>query len=266
MVRPQTLPILPFLAPSVPRSWLQVSSTWRQTQCRNFNCRGSVSLFTITGRERADSPTPTKHAEDRGPGPNARRHDTPQRDPPHIVKDPKPEPPHDPYQINAMLERLVGDGTRSVVDDVEEAFEDKKQADSYRNTPGSVANNMKLPSSWNESTQAQQDRQRNLIQRQINARPPTNPRFQRHTVQPRPTVGRTIELDPNRGIDFGRSLGILASRLKQERVKQDKAKQRFHERKGAKRKRLKSERWRRYFKAGFDATVARVKQMKMQGW
>ena len=86
------------------------------------------------------------------------------------------------------------------------------------------------------------------------------------TIRSSPMVGRTINLNPDKGIDFGRGLTLLQQRVVQSRIPQTLYKQRFHERPGLKRKRLKSERWRRYFKQGFDAMVTRVKQMKAQGW
>ena len=57
-----------------------------------------------------------------------------------------------------------------------------------------------------------------------------------------PTYGRAVELDPSRGRDIVRGLGMLGSLMARNKVKNDVMKQRFHERGGLKRKRLNSER------------------------
>lgn len=86
------------------------------------------------------------------------------------------------------------------------------------------------------------------------------------TVRSRPAVGRTIEVIPEKGVDFGRALKNLEVSCAVNRVRQDVMRQRFHERPGMKRKRLKSERWRKMFKESFRATVMRVKEMRRKGW
>lgn len=86
------------------------------------------------------------------------------------------------------------------------------------------------------------------------------------TVRSRPAVGRTIEVVPERGVDFGRALRNLNIFCAVNRIRQDVARQRFHERPGMKRKRLKSERWRKMFKESFKATVMRVSEMRRKGW
>lgn len=86
------------------------------------------------------------------------------------------------------------------------------------------------------------------------------------TVRSRPAVGRTIEVVPEKGVDFGRALRNLDISCSLNRVKLDLSRQRFHERPGMKRKRLKSERWRKMFKESFKATVMRVREMRRKGW
>ena len=86
------------------------------------------------------------------------------------------------------------------------------------------------------------------------------------TIISRPSVGRTVEIDPERNVDFGRALRTLDIQCAVNRVRSDLQKQRFHERAGMKRKRLKSERWRKLFKESFKATVTRVKEMRRKGW
>lgn len=80
------------------------------------------------------------------------------------------------------------------------------------------------------------------------------------------SVGRSIEIDPTRGVDLIRGIGMLDTRLGANRVRRDLYRQRFHERPGLKRKRLKSERWRKNFKVGFQAVVRRVKYLTKMGW
>ena len=86
------------------------------------------------------------------------------------------------------------------------------------------------------------------------------------TVRSSPSVGRAIEVVPDRGMDVGRALKSLHRLCLRNKVAADARTQRFHERPGIKRKRLKSQRWRRAFKASFHATVMRVKEMRRKGW
>ena len=86
------------------------------------------------------------------------------------------------------------------------------------------------------------------------------------TVRSRPSVGRTIEINPERGVDLGRGLRSLEITCAQNNVRIDAARQVFHERGGLKRKRLKSERWRKRFKIGFNHVVGKVKVMRRKGW
>jgi ribosomal protein S21 len=79
-------------------------------------------------------------------------------------------------------------------------------------------------------------------------------------------TGRVIHVNTERGIDAARAFRMLGMRLAQNNVRKDAQRQRFHERPGLKRKRLKSERWRKRFKEAFQGTVARVVNMKRQGW
>ena len=85
-------------------------------------------------------------------------------------------------------------------------------------------------------------------------------------IRSRPSVGRTVDINPDRGMDFGKALRNLEIQCAVNKVRQDLARQRFHERPGMKRKRLKSERWRKLFRESFRATVGRVKEMRRKGW
>lgn len=79
------------------------------------------------------------------------------------------------------------------------------------------------------------------------------------------STGRSIPLN-DRGRDIVRGLSILGALLARNGVKRDFNKQKFHERPGLKRKRLKSERWRKNFKKGFQQVVSRVSKLTAKGW
>ena len=79
-------------------------------------------------------------------------------------------------------------------------------------------------------------------------------------------VGRSEQVDFSRGNDLARKLRLMDMKLAQNKVRGDFMAQRFHERAGLKRKRLKSQRWRKRFKAGFKAVVKKVQDMKKRGW
>jgi small subunit ribosomal protein MRP21 len=79
-------------------------------------------------------------------------------------------------------------------------------------------------------------------------------------------IGRSEEVDPSKGVDLSTALRRLGIKLAYNNVRGDFIRQRFHERPGLKRKRLKSERWRRRFKEGFQAVCKKVQKMRRQGW
>lgn len=81
-----------------------------------------------------------------------------------------------------------------------------------------------------------------------------------------PTLGRTVHVDNQRGIDVARAFRSMEIQVARNAVRKEFARQKFHERPGKKRKRLHSERWRKRFKIGFKATVKRVLKMRKQGW
>ncbi|KAL8897395.1 MAG: hypothetical protein Q9207_007237 [Kuettlingeria erythrocarpa] len=86
------------------------------------------------------------------------------------------------------------------------------------------------------------------------------------TIKSRPSLGRTVEILPGRGMDLGRAMRMLDINCNINNVRRDAARQRYYERPGLKRKRVKRERWRRRFKIGFKAIVAKVKSMRRKGW
>lgn len=86
------------------------------------------------------------------------------------------------------------------------------------------------------------------------------------TIKSRPSLGRTVQVMPDRGMDLGRALKSLEISCSVNNVRQDAREQRYYERPGLKRKRLKSIRWRKRFKIGFKAVVGKVKAMRRKGW
>ncbi|KAL8831022.1 MAG: hypothetical protein Q9170_005472 [Blastenia crenularia] len=86
------------------------------------------------------------------------------------------------------------------------------------------------------------------------------------TIKSRPSLGRTVLVMPERGMDLGRALRSLDINCNVNNVRKDAREQKYYERPGLKRKRLKGERWRKRFKVGFKAVVAKVKTMRRKGW
>ncbi|KAJ4300106.1 hypothetical protein N0V88_002775 [Collariella sp. IMI 366227] len=83
-------------------------------------------------------------------------------------------------------------------------------------------------------------------------------------IRLRPSTGRTVEV---RGqVDLARGLRLLQRLVATNKIQRDLRVQRFHERPALKRKRMKRERWQVRFKDGFKATIARVMELKKQGW
>ncbi|KAH0534217.1 hypothetical protein FGG08_007193 [Glutinoglossum americanum] len=103
--------------------------------------------------------------------------------------------------------------------------------------------------------------QNNTSLDELPPRPPAQP-----TIRLSPSTGRTVAVEPRRGVDLARAFRNLDMMCRQNNVKQDFARQRFHERPGLKRKRLKSVRWRRNFMAGFREMVGKVDRMRRKGW
>ncbi|RDL38890.1 uncharacterized protein BP5553_03230 [Venustampulla echinocandica] len=86
----------------------------------------------------------------------------------------------------------------------------------------------------------------------------------RQPMRLNPSTGRSVSVGAD--VDVGRAFRMVDISCAQNRVRHESLKQRFHERGGLKRKRLRRDRWRKRFKEGFTATVARVNQLKRQGW
>jgi ribosomal protein S21 len=81
-----------------------------------------------------------------------------------------------------------------------------------------------------------------------------------------PTTGRSIEIGNGPNTDLARCLRQLGGVVNREKIRLDSRNQRFYERPGLKRKRLRRERWRRKFKVGFGELLAKVQDMRRNGW
>ncbi len=79
-----------------------------------------------------------------------------------------------------------------------------------------------------------------------------------------PSTGRSVYVTAN--VDAPRAFQLMNALCRQNSVAADFRQQRFHERGGLKRKRLRRTRWRKKFKAGFQAAAARVRELSRQGW
>lgn len=264
LIRCRISPILSFLAPSIPASWW-LAAAYRHTQSTASN-RPSYfrSAFHSTADRRADSSSSADlefldEFLDELPNPNARRDSDSSR---NLSKN---------INVKSLLDEALKDIPKlqrrkssdadheSSATLIESEYEKR-----LRQTPDHYyADLMKFPevpykqgTSNRSSPSSAQDSDNNIIQGQRAKR----------TIRSRPTVGRTIEISPERGIDFAGALRSLDRTCRVNGVRRDLARQRFHERPGMKRKRLKSERWRKLFRESFNATVARVKEMRRKGW
>lgn len=81
-----------------------------------------------------------------------------------------------------------------------------------------------------------------------------------------PSLGRTVGVSAVKSMDLARAFRTLDVKCSVNSVRTDFNRARFHERPGLKRKRLRQVRWRARFKAGFQAIVRRVEDMRRKGW
>lgn len=81
-----------------------------------------------------------------------------------------------------------------------------------------------------------------------------------------PTLGRQIQVEPERGTDLGAALRRLQATISQNSVRHDAHEQKFHVRKGMVRKQKKMLRWKKLFKFSFQGTVKKIQRMQAQGW
>ena len=243
MLDSRVLPLLPFLAPSISSKWLANQARSTAFQYHTTLNGHHLSPFHTAARQHARAPSSSPADLSFLDEPT----DSQQRQQSEGYAFEPTEKPNLRSKIDEELDRLIPMGNSAT--NVRKAYQATKRQD------GEIASRMKLPS----TLPSKNDTLEMLSLRNI---APRNKR----TVRSRPTVGRTIELDPSKGMDFGRGLRQLGMLCTQNNVRGDLMSQRFHERPGMKRKRLKQQRWRKLFKSGFAATVGRVKEMRRKGW
>ncbi|KIW05985.1 uncharacterized protein PV09_03169 [Verruconis gallopava] len=100
-----------------------------------------------------------------------------------------------------------------------------------------------------------------------NTKPPFTPRVLRELdIHVKPRTGRSLAVNPRNPTELGAKIRALGSLVGRNKIKRDAIQQKFHERPGLKRKRLARERWRTYFGNRFRSVVARVNELRAQGW
>lgn len=252
LLRAGPSPVLPFLAPSAsPSTWtpiyrklpFHVKGSQRQTTLR--------CLATKTSTLNASAATATKVEVDEG-----------EAHPPSYHPEEKASTAS---LLNSVVKTNVATSRRNTP---YAARDGPTSADLFRESrarskrsitdiQGSIANQA-LGGEFNDlSTQ-------NLLvaaSKRVTPAPPLPP-----PVRLDAFVGRSEDVDPLKGVDLGKAIRKLEIKCAYNNVRQDFNKQRFHERPGLKRKRLKSQRWRKRFREGFNAVVSKVQKMRMKGW
>lgn len=277
LLRSRASPVLPFLAPSIH------SATW-------FSSSGHVQLLAVNVRvsscpRRFVSSTSSSQAS--SPAAALRPledEDDPQKEPSNGTPNPFSQPSLSTHRLNIVdeiLDESLSDRTPvtahsrtsrfksasaqadnrggSSATDLKDAFALLSPSkDRGKGTPLFGASKTATPKYGFSAQSLSQDVSSGLVKRAV-------PLFPR-TIRLSPSVGRSVEVDPARGISLAAGLAKLEIVLSMNGVRREFNKQRFYERPGLKRKRLKSERWRRRFKEGFRAIVDKVETMRRQGW
>ena len=267
LLRSRKSSLLLFLAPSVPPFWRPTTTSRQMRQLMLKPPSLRTSRIHTTACQRADNTADLDFLEDK-----------PGQQPKQSFRSPPSQRPGDGVVQNQVQNLLNSTFptpnpakrnptqplAESSYDMIDTAFRNTRKHEPVKRYQG-LAEKMLYP-----PAQVQDDagRPANLSRDAYRALESTKNTVKRakRTVRSRPTVGRTIEVEPHRGIDVGRALRNLDIACSVNRVKQDMFRQRFHERPGLKRKRLKSERWRKMFMQSFKATVMRVREMRRKGW
>ena len=246
--------LLPFLIPTIPPPWLYDRTTPRTKQVHKKRRLSQVSHFTTTACKCADPPQSSaadferffKEQPQKSKGSDRTAHE-------------RTDTTDYQANIDKLFDRLIPKPKENSYTEARKAYQAQAKQD------GQIASMMSFPGTAGSPLHASTTEHAREVLRAAIDTLPVNPLTKR-TVRSRPTVGRTIELDPSRGIDLARSYRMLNGLCAQNKIRSHLMNQRFHERPGIKRKRLKQERWRRFFKSGFVATVERVKEMRRKGW
>ena len=277
ILKTRATPLLSFLAPSVSQSWcLIVASRSTRTHLANTSRHPSSSFHTTTCR---GAESPVIPAEIAKPEKNLPRTKASPAADLSFLKTPQKDSAKAPpksslsrrfaadQNVAKLLDRTLDSlpnpakrepstpNIKSSADKTRKAWGTFLERERGARTPGQVAQSMDFPDPLGNPSAS--------LLNNIRLRPAV--RAER-TIRSRPTVGRTIEVHQEGGQHVAGALKKLDILCSVNRIRSDQARQRFHERPGMKRKRLKSERWRRLFKASFKMTVARVQEMRRKGW
>ena len=280
ILRPRATPFLSFLAPSVSQSWWLIAASRSRRNHLAINPRNSNSSFHTTACRSAESPPVPADIEK--PQKNlSRSKASTTADLSFLKKPPKDSinaPPSSSFSrrfaadqnvaklLDQTLDSLPKPAKRdpsksniqSSADKTRKALGSYLERERGARTPGQVAQSMDFP----RPTDPQGNPSASLVNN-IKLKPAVRAK---RTIRSRPTVGRTIEVYQEGGQHVAGALKKLEILCSVNKIRSDQFRQRFHERPGLKRKRLKSERWRRLFKASFKMTVARVQEMRRKGW
>ena len=244
LLRSRTSPSLSFLTLPTPPLWRLTTVSRQMQPLLPFSLRFTSSKFHTAARQRAESSSRTADIDFLEDLSRPKHHtdDIPRNQINRLLD--SSFPTSSPAKRNPSKE--------SSGDVIEEAFRNANaRRDPVKNYQ-TIAQKMQFPSFVDGDRTFENIR--------------TTAKRAKRTVRSRPAVGRTIEVVPEKGVDFGRALRNLGMSCALNQVKQNLARQRYHERPGMKRKRLKRERWRKMFKESFRATVMRVKEMRRKGW
>lgn len=277
LIRPRASPLLSFLAPSVSQSWWSVASSRSvRNHPANSPINSNPSFHTTACRSAEPPPTPADVEKAQS---NLSRPKSPSAaDFSFLAKPQKASfntsskssasrrfaPDQDVAKLlDQTLDSLPNPAKRqpSTINIPTSADKTRKALGSFlerergARKPGQVAQSMDFPTPT-ENPQVS-------LLNNIRLKPAVRAK---RTIRSRPTVGRTIEVNQEGGQHVASALKRLEILCSVNRIRADQSRQRFHERPGLKRKRLKSERWRRLFKASFKMTVARVQEMRRKGW
>lgn len=277
LLRPRAPPVLPFLASSIHSATWFSSSGHAQLLAVNVRASSCTRRFvSSTSSSQASSPTAAQRPQE--------DENDPQLEPSNEPPTPSSEPYSGTHRLNIVDEILdeslsnrtpvaahshmsrfkstsaqAGNRAGSSATELKDAFAlFSPSKDRGKGSPLLRASKTDTPKYGFSAQSVSQDVSFGLVKRQV-------PLFPR-TIRLNPSVGRSVEVDPARGISLATGFARLEIMIGVNGVRRDFNKQRFHERPGLKRKRLKSERWRRRFKDGFTAIVDKVKTMRRQGW
>ena len=271
LLRSRTSSLLSFLTPSIPQLWRSTTASRQVRLLMPKPLRCTSSSFCTTARQRAESSSSAADQDFLEDKTWSKPKQTPRF--PSWQKSPAD------HILGSRLERLLDSTIRTPnlakrkpsksADESSGTMLETAYLNSLRTRDPDkhyqdIARNMQFPTQEMTSAGTPGISSRDAYQTLENTQ--KTPKRATRTVRSRPSIGRTIEVIPEKGVDFGRALKNLEVSCAVNRVSKDLLRQRFHERPGMKRKRLKSERWRKMFKESFRATVMRVKEMRRKGW